>query len=274
MHISRLLIGVVVAVLLSASGAMAGALEDGTATSADWATYQSGNSPGWWAIQNPWNKGSLVNGKDFTQTVTVNTSTFPNASAINWSWPNYANSSNVWGYPEVVYGSQAGWWQSPDGKGPTPVQIKNLTALTGSYNMSISGNTDEFDVLWETHLTSAPNSGPIIEFAILAHTPSYFTAYLKKVSVPKYSYTNGGFSATIIVTNNGSQPYLIILPAQGDMLAATVDIKAILDFLISKAVLTGDEYIEGFEMGTEPQKNTGTLIINSISYNWNGNTVP
>src|SRR5690349_12664464 len=178
--------------------------------SADWDTYQ-GSPPGWWAIQNPWNNGSLVNGLDYTQTVTVDSTSFPNNTILSWSWPNYANADNVWGYPEVVYGSQAGIWQSPDGQGPTPVQIKNLTALTGTYNLTLSGNTDQYDVLWETHLTSAPNSGQVDEFGIMSHAPSYVRAYVDGLT-QKYSYSGPGLSGTIAVTSNGTDPYIIVLP--------------------------------------------------------------
>ena len=238
---------------------------------ADWATYQ-GTAPGWWDLQNPWNNGSLVNGTDYTQTLTANSSTFPDGTVISWNWGSHINSDNVWGYPEVVYGAQAGIWQSADGQGPQPIQIKNLTALTGTYNVSIGGSTDNFDVLWETQLTSAPFSGQEVEFSIMPHSPSYDTQYI--TSLPdQYQYNEAGLSATIAVTSNGSYPYVIVLPNQGDMLSGTVDIKSILDFLTAKGVLTGNEYIQGFEMGAEPQTGSGSLTINKIGYDWNGTIV-
>ena len=244
-------------------------LSDIATITADWATYQ-GDPPGWWAVQNPWGAGSLINGKNYSQAIYVYASTFPNGSVISWRWPGYGNPSNAWGYPEIVYGTQAGTWRSPDRKGPPPIKIRNLAALTGSYDLSIAGDTDQYDVLWETHLTSAPNGGASIEFGILLHTPSYVMSWAEGLP-RRYPYNTAGLAATILITDNGSEPYILVLPVQGDMLTATVDIRSILNFLISRRALTGDEYISGFEIGAEPRQGEGTLTINSIQYNWNGN---
>ena len=46
--------------------------------------YTSGD---WWARNNVWGRGSLVNGSDFTQSVTLDTSTFPNGTVLQWNWP-------------------------------------------------------------------------------------------------------------------------------------------------------------------------------------------
>ena len=126
-----------------------------TTISQDWAYYKGANAgqPGWWALQNPWGNGSLVNGTNYTQSVTVQPSSFPNDTVLSWSWPNTGQTSHVYGYPELVYGAQAGTWASPDGGGPAPVQIDNLTALTGSFDLTLAGDTSNYDVLWETHLT-------------------------------------------------------------------------------------------------------------------------
>jgi hypothetical protein len=109
--------------------------------SADWSTYQEAAEPAWWAVDNTWNNGTLVNGVNYTQTITGDPSTFPNGTVISWNWGDNTNPSNVWGYPEVVYGEQGGDWSSPDGQDPTPVEINNLTTLTGSFNLSLSGST-------------------------------------------------------------------------------------------------------------------------------------
>src|SRR5262249_30377277 len=85
-----------------------------------------------------------------------------------------------------------------------------------------------------------------------------------------YSYNANGLSADIAVGTNGAYPYVLVTPTQGDMLSGTVDLKSILWFLIQQGVLTGKEYIDGWEMGAEPTSGSGSLTINSIGYDWNG----
>lgn len=251
---------------------MIGALTSEPAAAESQSEFTAPRAPGWWVLPNPWNAGKLVNHKDYSQTISINKATFPNGTVLRWKWPDRSNSDNVWGYPAVVYGYQAGVLAPPDGRGPHPVQIKHLTMLTGSYEIRIGGDTDEFDVLWEAQLTSAPHQGQVAEFSIEPHAPSYVRAWFADLP-RKYVYKSATLSGTIAVTDNGSYPYIVVLPEGGDLLSATVDIKAILDFLIAKGVLTGDEYIQGFELGAEPRKNAGMLNIVSLSYNWNGTTV-
>jgi hypothetical protein len=232
-----------------------------------YATYQS-PLKGWYAALNPYN----AEGNSYAESITSYPDTFPNNTVLNWSYPNTPGPGNVWAYPEVVYGYLGGISNyTPSGEGITPVQVKNLTALTGSYNVTLQGNTDQYDVLWETHLTTAPASNEVCEFSIMLHSPSYFTQYV--MSLPEeYDYHAAGLSATIVNAESSSNPYIIVMPKQGDMLSATVDIKSILTFLISKGVVSGDWYIEGFELGVEPQQGSGSITINSLSYNWNGDT--
>ena len=48
----------------------------------DWAKYSSTD---FWTINNVANKGSLKNGIDYTQTITVDTDTFPSNTILSWS---------------------------------------------------------------------------------------------------------------------------------------------------------------------------------------------
>ena len=129
--------------------------------SRDWKYYSPANSY-WWALDNPWNTGSLVRGTDYTQSVTVHTGTFPNGTRIAWNFGSHMAPSNVWGYPEVIYGRQAGWWAPPNGVIPTPIQLRNHKRFLMSWNISLTGNLTLYNVLSETHLATVadPTSGP------------------------------------------------------------------------------------------------------------------
>jgi hypothetical protein len=193
---------------------------------------------------------------------------------LDWSYPNTSGPGNVWAYPEVVYGYLGGLSSySPSGEGITPIQLKNLTALTGSYNVTLHDDPTTYDVLWETHFTTSPAAIEVCEFAILTHSPPYYTQYIESLS-QKWTYNANGFSATIYNAGSASNPFINVRPTQGDMLSGTVDIKSIITFLIGQGVLNGNWYIEGFELGVEPLEGIGSITINSLSYNWNGTNTP
>lgn len=248
---------------------------------ADWATYQQASPPAWWGYTNPWNTAAhspaLVNGADYTIDVASETTTFPNGTTISWSFPAVIpnDGSNVWCYPEIIYGCQfGGAFQSPDGFGPTPVQLNALTALTGSINISnLTGNLNNYDILWETQVTSTAFGTKVCEIGFMCHAPSFVSIFVNGLAT-KYNYNVGGLSATIGITSNGFYKYIIVLPTLGDFLIGTVDFKAIFTFLIAQGELTGAEYIQGYEIGPEPRLSSGSFLVNSISYNWNGTTVP
>ena len=109
---------------------------------ASWATYGKGS---FWALNNVWGAGELVNGVDYTQSIAYDSSTFPNGVTMSWDWPM---GSSVLGYPEIVYGTQDGTNAVPAGQTtPPPTQVADFTNLSAQYSFSISGQTtNNFDV--------------------------------------------------------------------------------------------------------------------------------
>lgn len=49
--------------------------------SEDWGIFEGDE---WYAINNVWNKRDLVNGIDYSQTITVDTNVFPGGTSFNW----------------------------------------------------------------------------------------------------------------------------------------------------------------------------------------------
>ena len=73
-------------------------------------------------------------------------------------------------------------------------------------------------------------------------------------------------------TNTNGVPWtnIAIVPSS-EMLAGTISISDILKSLIWNGVITGKEYISGVEFGPEPGSGSGSLLVNNLSYQWNGN---
>jgi hypothetical protein len=270
--------------------------------SAPFSRYQ-GNTA-FWAFENPW---ATVTGSfgdpitpspvPYSESITVNPDTFPDGTVINFSWPD--TFKGAYSYPEVVWGSQfGGYHPSPNGVTPTPVQVNAIHTFTGTFDLSLTSNPDNYDVLWETYLTTGPNNGLpaigpntcepngvptdrclVLELGIILHAYPGYVNFL--LGFPHYLYTSpdGSFSAHIIdlgpgpPTNNHAS--IIVLPVivanGGDLLSGTIDLLALLKNIQANGFgfITGNEYVDGWEMGIETTKGAGSFTINHLSYTLN-----
>jgi hypothetical protein len=129
------------------------------------------NGTPYWAYNNTWGAGSLQYGVGYTQTITVDPIAFPNGTTLAWSYPSYGSPSGIWAYPEIIYGASGanGWYGTNGtiqpfsmyglgGNSPAPTQVSNLN-LTASYAITPGGNTQDYDVIFDTNLTFGPPNG-------------------------------------------------------------------------------------------------------------------
>lgn len=230
---------------------------------ANWATYALGS---FWALNNVWGAGTLKNGVDYTQSIAIEDKAFPNGVKMSWSWPK---GTSVLSYPEIVYGTQQGGMGSVPANVvmPSPTQLASFTNLSAQYSFSVAGQIKHFDVTFDLWLTSKPNSGILVELMVLVHDP--WTPVPGQKNIGKL-----GNSRIYIAYNwgSGTQNWnLIQLRPAADELSGVVSFSDIFKTLIWDGVLTGSEYISGIELGAEVGGGTGTLAINSLSYQWKTN---
>jgi hypothetical protein len=234
---------------------------------ADSATYGSGS---FWAFNNVWGKGSLVNGVDYTQSISFVDSTFPDGITMSWNWPV---TPSVLAYPEVIYGTSP-YTPTPSGVTALPpsTQVADFANLSTQYSFSIAGQTNHFDVTFDMWLTSQPNGGRATvedELMIVVHNPWGWG--------PDGSpnFTTGGITVWESGTqsnSSGTQSWTLLSAVSStDMLSGTISISNVLKGLIWNGSLTGNEYISGVEVGAEVNGGVGSLTINNLSYQWNAN---
>ena len=233
---------------------------------ADWAGYGMKAGP-WWVYTNPWNKGSLVNRVDYTQSITVIPETMPNGTVIAWSWPNQI-PDHVYAGPFLCYGVYADG-HTAAGIRPLPKQISTISILQIQHNVSISGYTNNFDVIYDGYLTATPGGDyhGVPEISIFVHSPPGSLTFNQSLS-PRYSgYVDADGMAWDMAWHNSQ---IAIWPHTGaDVLVNTIDRKAMLDYLIAQGQLTGNEWFNGIAIAAEPLRYTGTLTVNSISVTYN-----
>jgi hypothetical protein len=117
----------------------------------DWAQYSFGP---WWANNNVWGRDSLINGVDYTQSITINDSTFPNDTVLYWSWPS---KYRYYAFPEIVYGSSP-YQSNPHGQQTS--RLTDITDLSVNFSIALSDNARNYDVTFDLWLTTQPNGGP------------------------------------------------------------------------------------------------------------------
>jgi hypothetical protein len=235
----------------------------------NWQQQQAHSPMPYWTYNSTWNENGLVNGRDFTQTITMYPNSFPSGTVIEWSWPNKPALWNVYSFPMLVYGTYAGL--AAPITNVTAKQINNITTLTLSHDLSISGDPEQFDVIYDAFLAKVPVPGTehansIFEIEVHCHTPSYFSEWLENGHT-RYSFTDSQGTHWSIFDNPGVKPHMIVFVRAdyGDLLNYTVDMKALLVAARSHGLLTGNEYWTGTGLGVEPQMGSGSLTINSFS---------
>jgi len=222
------------------------------------------------AYMQPWGKGSLVAGKDYTESFTVTPYTFPDNSTITWSWPNtpaYSTTgSGVYNYLAFGYGEGA---QVPI----TPKKLADIQALSETHDFALSGSLPGFDVIHDIMLTSVPNGpwdGTQIEVEIFLHTPAYSVSFAQAATqVGTFTGSGRTWAVSVYLNTAGTAGDVVIVPQNyEDVPSGTVDIKAMFDYLVSQKVLTGNEYFNGLQTGVEVDQGNGSAAFKSYSVSY------
>ena len=229
--------------------------------------YTAGGFTAWADYEGPSN---LVDGVDYSSTITLDPTTFPNGVEFNWSFPSPSVPNFVYAYPDIKYGDGA-----PGG--PAATQVADFTALNANYSVAISGDTSDFSVAFDLYLTSAPgnNSTTTDELMVQVHNHG-----AQQAGNQPYTLSGGGLSNATISVNPNWDAGGTWIPAgwtfiniqnSVDALTGTINLGNIIKDLIWDGVLTGQEYINDIQLGSEIIGGSGSLTVNNLSYQWDAN---
>ena len=219
-------------------------------------------------MNSTWNENGLVNGTGFTQSLTMANSNSPNIeTTITWSWPNTPAGYNVYSYPAVFYGDYAGF--NAPANNVTAEQINSLKTLTLSQNVSFSGQTDQYDGMYDGYTTSTPDGDSSTvqhEVEVYIHSPGYVQDWIQ--NLPQHHVTDSqGLQWTIATQGN----IVIFAPSDfRDLTNYTTDLKGLLQAAVADGVMSGNEYFNGIALGNEPREGSGSMTIHSLSVNYDG----
>jgi hypothetical protein len=214
-----------------------------------------------------YNKGGLVEGADYSESISLSKLDDPNQVTMSWDWPTETTPS-IRSFLAVDYGNY------DNTAAATPIassKISDIAKLTDKISLSLSGDTAGFNVIDDLFLTNAAggNSAHADEVELFLHASTaaaQWIASAKTIGEVKIS----GVTWEVAVTTNGCGiPDYLIAPANGqDVTSGTIDLKAMLNYLVSNAGLSSGLYFNGMALGVETLSGDGSLQIkdDSVSY--------
>ncbi|MFT4115681.1 hypothetical protein [Bradyrhizobium sp.] len=264
--VNRFAAAIVVAGAISAIEARSAAAED-AARQADMVTHSSPTEKysysleGYQVSSNAWGAGKLVEGRDFSTSVTFNPGNFQKGTSFSWKYPR--SVGGVYAYPHIDFGSWAARVSSTQGA--------NMVRLASNYSVYLS-NRSSSTVAFDFWFNSLPKGGwstTSVELLIEVHATDR-----GKPNQP-FSLKSAGFEGGSVYVSNmsaaGANWKFINVKTRADVMSGTLVLSDLIKELIWNGVLTGQEYLASLQFGSEVRGGTGTLQIDKLSYDWTAN---
>ena len=208
-------------------------------------------------------------GVNYSANMTLANGSLTSGVNMTWNYGSTPTSAGVYDFSAIDYGD----YDNTTPSTPVPSStINNIQTLTETHNLSLAGNLQGFDAIDDMFLTASPgnSSTNAAEVEVFLHTPTYSAQYVQS-STPIGTFQDGGITWTVAksTSNSGSYPDYLIMPAnQADVAIGTVDVKAMLNYLVSNGGVSGNLYFNGFALGTETQVGGGSMAVNSLSVDY------
>ena len=221
---------------------------------------------GWILLGNNYGVGAMVEGKDYTLGANYHAADLTDGTTFTWNFPTVATAlytaPAVLAFPEIMFGNspKSGYPSNPgDTAHVFPVQVNAIADLTVKHDVSFSGDTRGFDVAYDLWFANSPTGGreAITNEVMLWVHQGNFSAFGDYLG----TYTDGSFSATVY--HNETQ-HLTSIVANSDTPVATIDLAHAIEYLESKGVVGGSEYLRGVELGAEVVSGSGSLTFNNL----------
>jgi RTX calcium-binding nonapeptide repeat (4 copies)/Glycosyl hydrolase family 12 len=148
-------------------------------------------------------------------------------------------------------------------------QVSDLRELSFTTDIDIGGETTGFNVAYDLWFTDTPAGDPdsiTSEMMIWLHKGGFTPA-----GAPVARYVGQDVSATVwfeaaVTSGPDKRPSYIALVVDGGQLDGSIDMAAMLRFLVRKGLVDGDDYLSCVELGPELQRGAGFLTLNSLDY--------
>ena len=183
----------------------------------------------------------------------------------SWDWPGY--DASVFAYPEVVVGWKP-WSGGPTTDPRFPLQVSKVQVLTLDYEVEseVTGSYDLAPEIWLTNAgaSKSPNPQSITTEVMfwMDHTVGARPAGQIVDHVPLNGVTYELWREDSIgVDANGKGWRLLSFKSPEKQLKGSIDIAALVRYLVEKQLASPSDYVASVEFGNEVMGGTGTTWI-------------
>lgn len=194
---------------------------------------------------------------------------FPNGNRIQWNWPLRA-APNVLAFLQVA--SYGDYYNTVPAAPITSRQVSAINNLTVPADVTHSGTTNGYSVLYDYFFTASPNvHGNLYEVELFLHSPQYAVDYINAGFVTQIGTTSiSGITwqvAVDLTAFGGTQPIFLVAQSNyADVPKQTIiDLKALHSYLIAHGYAIGSLYYNGHSLGVEVGQGIGQLRANSVA---------
>ena len=243
----------------------------------------AGVSSPWGYNRNVFGQDGLIDGTDFTLRQYKNTAmTWPGGFRFEWSFPNSdpnpAANRFCWGYPALTWGR--GPWGPTFGTSghPDPVAVNSIGEFTVGFDAAFTGQNGA-DLMIDVYTLpdTVFDGDSVNEVSVfLSHNGVGPMSWLTTDATATHTFAAPMGDCAIYKQPTSSQ--IMVMPRTGsarrEVMAGEIDLKEILQHLVSIGLVDGTALVAGFEFGVEPQRPndwnappySGTMKWNTVPY--------
>jgi hypothetical protein len=226
--------------------------------SGNFSAYKSGD---YVAFNNTWGAGDLVNGADFYQVVRFDTTDPTTGITFSWSWPE-RSTGQIYGFPSINWGDSP-FYDGAEECRDYVSKVSDLKAYFVDLDLGVSRDAQYANLTFDLFLTSTPFGG---ESSITSEVMIWLDN--KALSIwgdVVGQYSNGAQTAKIYFAEGYSHADYIAVVFDKPMFSGSVDIKAVLQDLARKGLISADDYVSGHQFGAELAGGKGSFTVNSLT---------
>ena len=218
-----------------------------------------------WSVDELDSCRGMVAGTDYSNSIRIEQSTFPDDVVIEWAWPPHLPLGGYfWGYNYLAFGDYNG-----DRPGIiAPVKVKDLhdCFIEATYLLDSGGHGH--NVLCDIFLTGRPNDmrSVVGELGVLLFPGEDDIAFLQHgKNLGVYRDQHGEWRAVNAGLNPMGVPYYVLVPQPARRIMGKLDLRSMMAFLIGCGAFDGHVWCNGIALGVEPHQGSGRVSIQRFS---------
>lgn len=201
---------------------------------------------------NPWNRGKLVEGRDFTQSIEFGEKT---PFRMVWRWPD--DTPEVMSYPGLIWGKKP--WSTTSTTPSLPRKLDGLGALTVDYSLDWAPQPrGNFNVSFDLWIANALEDGPDTRLSEVMVWVKMWDWTPDETPAARITDATGTAAVYHRPDHADGWNYVAVL-YDDDQKTGTLDVTALLGQLAELGLISLDDYLLDIEIGAEIVSGSGWL---------------